>query len=138
MPFLLRFKGQPMLKKIIFITVGLSVLTGCATTQKLMTQVNNKLDATDTPLQLVLKAQPELQTEHHNIEIRQVFNAVESPTVAQVMVLQTGLLDDSVAAIRTTYRFKLHDNDWKQVDRAEEYQCIRGKNTTKFQKQHCA
>lgn len=127
-----------MLNKIILMTMGLGLLAGCATTQKLVAQVNTEVKTIDTPLQLVLNAQPDLKTELNNTEIRQVFNAVESPTVAQVMVLQTGLLDDSVAAIRTTYRFKLNDNEWKQIDKIEEYKCIRGEKMAGFQKELCS
>ena len=122
-----------MMKKLLVATTCLGLLAGCATTKNLV----SKVGPSHTPLEQVLKANPDLKTALNMIEIRQVFNRVESPNVAQVMVLQAGLMDDSVSATRTTYSFKLQDKDWKQVNKEEAYKCLRGKNTKTFQTALC-
>lgn len=122
-----------MFKKIAMMSVCVGLMAGCATTKDLV----SKVGTSHTPLEQVLKAQPDLKTELNTVEIRQVFNSVESPTVAQVMVLRAGLMDDSVSATRTTYSFKLHGNEWKQVDKKDEFKCGRGKNTKTFQTALC-
>lgn len=119
----------------MLLALASTALAGCAATQQWVSQVDNK---TISPLQLVLKAQPELKSELNNIEIRQVFNATESPTAARVVIVQTGLLDDSVRAIRSTYRFKYHNQQWQQIDQLKEYQCARGQKVKGFQKQLCS
>ena len=128
-----------MLKQSIIVVMGLGLLAGCTTTKNLASNIGIGKKVVSTPLEQVLKTHPEIQSELTNTEIRQVFNAVEAPTVAQVTVLQSGLLDDSVNAIRTTYRFKFSQNDvWQKVDKVTEYKCVRGKNSKNFQKQICA
>ena len=122
-----------MMKTLLVATACMGLLAGCATTKGLV----SKVSTSHTPLEQVLKANPDLKTELNTVEIRQVFNRVESPNVAQVMVLQAGLMDDSVSAIRTVYSFKLQDSDWKQVNKEEAYKCLRGKNTKTFQTARC-
>ncbi|MBU3085720.1 hypothetical protein [Acinetobacter seifertii] len=111
--------------------VGL--LTGCATTSKLIPFVGS-----ETPMQQLLKAQPEIVKEHNNTSIQQVFNRVESPTVSRIIVIQTGLMDDSVSAIRTEYSFKLVDEKWQLQNKQTSYQCARGKGSKGFQTQLCS
>ena len=108
------------------------LFTGCATTSKLIPFVGS-----ETPMQQVLKAQPEIVKEHNNTSVQQVFNRVESPTVSRITVIQTGLMDDSVSAIRTTYQFKFIDEQWNLVDKKAAYKCSRGKNTKTFQTAVC-
>ena len=67
---------------------------------------------------------------------RQYFNQVENPTAAEVKVTETGLLDDSLKSIRTIYRFKNVNDDWKLIDTQKAYQCARGKNKG-FQSARC-
>lgn len=111
------------------------LMTGCATTEKLMTKMGNE----KAPLAYVLDAQPELHKEQQNISIRQVFNRVEAPNVAQITVLQTGLMDDSVAAIRNEYVFKREDaGKWQLQSREQSYKCTRGKNIINFQTELCS
>ncbi|WP_171264655.1 hypothetical protein [Acinetobacter sp. ANC 4558] len=126
-----------MLKRIMMIIISLSVLSGCVTTKALVSNISSKKSTIKTPLEQILKAHPELQLELSNLDIRQVFNKVEGPTAAQVTIVQSNLLDDSITAIRTTYRFKLHQNIWQQLDTVTEFKCMRGKNITDFQKQYC-
>ncbi|MCE6237541.1 hypothetical protein [Acinetobacter pittii] len=109
------------------------LFTGCATTSKLIPFVGS-----ETPMQQVLKAQTEIVKEHNNTSVQQVFNRVESPTVSRITVIQTGLMDDSVSAIRTEYSFKLVDEKWQLQNKQKSYQCARGKGSKGFQTQLCS
>ena len=115
-----------MLRLMSATILSLGLLSGCASTEKLMKKVN--IGSSDTPLQQVFKAHPDLKKSSSNIDIRQVFNRVESPTAAQLIVTQTGLMDDSVRAIRTVYSFKSIKQDWALQNTQKSYQCARGKN----------
>ncbi|ANF82633.1 hypothetical protein A3K93_10805 [Acinetobacter sp. NCu2D-2] len=110
-----------------------ATLSGCATTQ----QVISKVQSPNTPLEQILKERADLVHELATVEFRQYFNNVENPTLAEVKVTQTGLMDDSVAAKRTTYNFKLVDHKWVQVGKKHEHRCARGKNTKDFQTANC-
>jgi hypothetical protein len=123
--------------RIFAVTTVLLSLTGCATTENLMNKAKGVVTSTHTPLEQVLKAQPNLESELNSVEIRQVFNRVESPTAAQVTVLESGLMDDSVSAIRTTYQFKWVDEQWNLVEKKAAYKCSRGDNTKTFQTALC-
>jgi hypothetical protein len=119
------------------LTLSAAVLaTGCTTTQKLVPQIIS--GGSHTPLDLVLKQRPELTKELATVELRQYFNTVESPTLAEVKVTETNLMDDSVHTRRTLYNFKLQDDRWTQVNKKEEYKCARGKNTKNFQTELCS
>ena len=109
------------------------ILSGCATTQKIVQKVGNS----ETPLAQVLKERSDLRKELSTVEIRQYFNRVESPTAAEVKVTETGLMDDSVKSIRTVYRFKNVEGDWERTSTQKEFQCARGKNTKTFQTANC-
>ena len=122
-----------MLRLLSISTLCLAVMTGCATTKNLMTQVGHA----ETPLEQVLKERPDLRKDLATIELRQYFNHVEAPTVAQVKLTETGLMDDSIRSIRTMYSFKNVDGHWQRVDKQTEYQCVRGKNTKTFQTAKC-
>lgn len=129
----MNLKGEIM-RVLSCVAVVAIVMTGCATTEKLMT----KMGSEKTPFAYVLDAQPELKKEQQNISIRQVFNRMEAPSVAQITVLQTGLLDDSVAAIRNEYVFKREDlGKWQLQSREQSYKCMRGKNIINFQTDLC-
>ena len=130
------FKDNLMVR-ILGLTAALLSLTACATTENLMHKAKGVVHASSTPLEQVLKTQPNLASELNALEIRQVFNRVESPTAAQVTVLESGLMDDSVSAIRTTYQFKFIDEQWNLVDKKAAYKCSRGKNTKTFQTAVC-
>ncbi|MDH5820176.1 hypothetical protein [Acinetobacter pseudolwoffii] len=123
-----------MLRIILFSTLILGItVTGCATTQNVI----SKVSTSDTPLEQVLKLRPELRKEMATVELRQFFNNVESPTAGQVKVTETGLMDDSVKAIQTIYHFKLDGRQWELVNTQKAYQCLRGSNTKKYQKEPC-
>lgn len=122
-----------MIRLGLISTLCLMTLSGCATTQSLM----NKVGGSSTPLDQVLNERPDLRKNLATVELRQYFNRVESPTVAEVKLTETGLMDDSIRSMRTVYSFKLVDGNWKRIDTQKEYQCLRGKNTKTFQKAKC-
>lgn len=123
-----------MIKRISLSLMACFALTSCATTQNLV----NKVSGSETPLAQVLKERPDLRKNLATVEIRQFFNRVESPTVGQVKVTETNLLDDSVRSVRTIYSFKQIKEDWTLVGTEKSYQCTRGKNTQSFQKSKCS
>ena len=122
-----------MMKIITALGLVSLTMTGCATTKNVISKVHGN----DTPLEQALKLHPELRKELATVELRQYFNRVESPTVAEVKITQTGLMDDSVTANRFIYSFKLNDGKWEQVNKKTEYKCARGKNTKTFQAGLC-
>ena len=112
------------------------IFTGCATTQKLVGQVSGNSNS-DTPIAQVLNERSDLSKNLSTVELRQYFNQVENPTAAEVKLTETGLMDDSVRSIRTVYRFKNVGGQWQRIDKTQEYQCLRGKNTKTFQTAKC-
>ena len=123
-----------MNKLICLSLLSTLVFTGCATTQKLVSQVSG---GSDTPIAQVLNERSDLRKNLSTVELRQYFNQVENPTVAEVKLTETGLMDDSVKSIRSIYRFKNVDGQWQRIDKTQEYQCLRGKNTKTFQTALC-
>ena len=124
-----------MLRLLAVTILGMGVMTsGCTTTQKVIAKVQS---SSDTPLDQVLKMRPDLREELATVEIRQFFNRVESPTVGQVKVTETGLMDDSVRSIQTIYHFRKEEKNWKMHNTEKLYQCVRGSNTKTFQKAAC-
>lgn len=121
-----------MIRLIAASAMCLGILSGCATTQNIV----NKVSSSGTPLAQVLSERSDLRKDLSTVEIRQYFNQVENPTAAEVKVTETGLLDDSLKSIRTIYRFKNVNDDWKLIDTQKAYQCARGKNKG-FQKNEC-
>lgn len=85
----------------------------------------------------MLNERPDLRKNTATIELRQYFNSVENPTVAEVKLTETGLMDDSVKSIRTIYSFKNVDGQWKKIDAQKTYQCYRGPDKQSFQKSLC-
>ena len=123
-----------MFRLMIASAMCLGMLSGCATTQNIVSKVSGSA----TPLAQVLNERPDLRKELATVEIRQFFNSVENPSVGQVKVTETNLLDDSVKSIRTVYSFKKLDENWKLVGTEKAYQCYRGKNTKTFQVGNCS
>ncbi len=113
--------------------ICLATLSGCTTTQNIISKVSKG----DTPLVQVLNERPDLRKNTATIELRQYFNSVENPTVAEVKLTETGLMDDSVKSIRTIYSFKNVDGQWKKIDAQKTYQCYRGPDKQSFQKSLC-
>ena len=116
--------NERMIRLIAASAMCLGILSGCATTQNIV----NKVSSSGTPLAQVLSERSDLRKDLSTVEIRQYFNQVENPTAAEVKVTETGLLDDSLKSIRTIYRFKNVNDDWKLIDTQKAYQCARGKN----------
>ena len=123
-----------MNKLICLSLLSTLVFTGCATTQKLVSQVSG---GSDTPIAQVLNERSDLRKKLSTVELRQYFNQVENPTAVEVKLTETGLMDDSVKSIRSIYRFKNVDGQWQRIDKTQEYQCLRGKNTKTFQTAKC-
>ncbi|WP_343596928.1 hypothetical protein [Acinetobacter sp.] len=121
-----------MLRLLILSGLFLGLMTGCATTH---TSVSSNTH--ESPLQQVLKAQPEIRGEYLNTSIEQVFDRIESPTAAKITVTQTGLMDDSVSAVRTEYSFKLDQEKWQLQNKQQSYQCVRAEKSNGFQSQLC-
>ena len=113
--------------------ICLATLSGCTTTQNIISKVSKG----ETPLVQVLNERPDLRKNTATIELRQYFNSVENPTVAEVKLTETGLMDDSVKSIRTIYSFKNVDGQWKKIDAQKTYQCYRGPDNQSFQKSLC-
>ena len=124
--------NERMIRLIAASAMRLGILSGCATTQNIV----NKVSSSGTPLAQVLSERSDLRKDLSTVEIRQYFNQVENPTAAEVKVTETGLLDDAVKSIRTIYRFKNVNDDWKLIDTQKAYQCARGKNKG-FQSARC-
>ncbi|MEB3767219.1 hypothetical protein [Acinetobacter sp. MD2] len=122
--------------RFLYVMGGFAVvlLTGCSTLYSVDQQTR-----TDAPLQQLLKLQPDLfkGDELYPVSIQQSFNAAEAPTIANVQVLETGLMDDSVSAIRTDYVFKRKEAQWKLDSKQQTYQCVRGNTAGKFQTALC-
>ena len=112
-----------MIRLIAASAMCLGILSGCATTQNIVNKVSSS-------------ERSDLRKDLSTVEIRQYFNQVENPTAAEVKVTETGLLDDSLKSIRTIYRFKNVNDDWKLIDTQKAYQCARGKNKG-FQSARC-
>ena len=124
--------NERMIRLIAASAMCLGILSGCATTQNIVNKVSNS----GTPLAQVLSERSDLRKDLSTVEIRQYFNQVENPTAAEVKVTETGLLDDSLKSIRTIYRFKNVNDDWKLIDTQKAYQCARAKNKG-FQSARC-
>ena len=122
-----------MFRLVAVSAMCLGFLAGCATTNNLV----SKVSGTETPLAQVLKERSDLRKNLSTVEIRQYFNHVENPTVAEVKVTETGLMDDSVRSVRTVYSFKNVNNEWKLLNTQAEYQCHRGANKG-FQTNKCS
>ena len=143
------------LKTVIMVClVGIS-LSGCQTVQQLKfpdvlsgkksssekSQVHQskqtQASSSNLPLAQIFKLQPDLMNSIQQSSIQQVFNRNENPTAAQVTVIQSGLMDDSVSAIRTIYQFKKNEKQWFVVNVEKSYQCARGDSNKGFQTALC-
>lgn len=124
-----------MNKLLAVMVVSSLAFTGCATTKQVISKLPGQ--AHDTPLEQVLKQHPEIRNELVTVEVRQYFNSAESPSIGEVKVTETGLLDDSITAKRSIYRFKRVDQQWQQLSKQQEQKCARGKNTSTFQSAPC-
>lgn len=143
---IIKSKQEPQCRKAMSMSLRISTFAllaaavlsaGCSSSaQKHVPQIIRAV--AHTPLDQVLKQRPELLKDLATVELRQYFNTVESPTLAEVKVTETGLADDSVHTIRTIYNFKLTAGKWVQVNKSEEYRCVRGKNTKTFQTAKCS
>ena len=93
-------KGLNNMFRILAVaTLAFGILgSGCATAQQVIAKVQS---SSDTPLEQVLQLRPDLRKELATVELRQFFDKVESPTIGQVKVTETGLMDDSVRSVQS-------------------------------------
>lgn len=86
-----------------------------------------------TPLQIVMQDKLLLdQEELSTITLTQELSSVENPDQVIITLTESGLLDDSVQALQTTYDIKKDEHGWYLEDKEVAYQCARGKNTKDF------
>ena len=114
--------------------IVLGVLAGCKSQPRYPTQT---VQTDAIPLTQVLNIQPHLLYKLHTVDIRQYFDRMDNPRSAEVLVTRTDLDDRSILAIRTIYRFQLHQKKWMLVDQTNQFRCARAANTTIFQEEFC-
>lgn len=86
-----------------------------------------------TPLQVVIQDKLLLEQEElSTIALTQELNSVENPNQVIITLTESGLLDDSVQALQTTYDIKKDEHGWYLEDKEVTYQCARGENTKDF------
>ncbi|MDR5617564.1 hypothetical protein [Arsenophonus sp.] len=70
-------------------------------------------DNENKPIPLAIKMMGNsFQPDVSNVVITQRTNRVESPDSVEVSIVESGLLDDSVEAIKTIFTFILKDDKW--------------------------
>lgn len=73
----------------------------------------NMSDNENKPIPLAIKMMGNsFQPDVSNVVITQHTNRVESPDSVEVSIVESGLLDDSVEAIKTIFTFILKDDKW--------------------------
>lgn len=122
-----------MSHKITIPLLCMGLLSGCETAGVIV----NQLGPTGTPMQQVTNLQPDILNHIGNYTIRQQLNNLESPSVSEISVTNTGIMDTSIAAKRIDYTFVRTATRWELQTRVESYQCRRGPNTTNFQIDLC-
>lgn len=86
-----------------------------------------------TPLQVVIQDKQLFEPEElSTITLTQELNSVENPNQVIITLTESGLLDDSVQALQTTYDIKKDEHGWYLEDKEVAYQCARGENTKDF------
>ncbi|MBP6116551.1 MAG: hypothetical protein KBC57_04710 [Neisseriaceae bacterium] len=91
-----------------------------------------------TPLQAVMAErhvvnQPELS----DVSLVQTLNRPEGATEATITLIESNLLDDSVAAVKNVFFLKRNDTGWA-IDQVHSFQkCRRGADTERFTQKRC-
>ena len=86
-----------------------------------------------TPLQVVMQDKLLLdQEELSTIALTQELSSVENPDQVIITLTESGLLDDSVQALQTTYDIKKDEHGWYLEDKEAAYRCRRGEHTEEF------
>ena len=109
-------------------------LTILASTQiSLAEDLASEMTYYTTPLQVVIQDKLLLEQEElSTIALTQELNSVENPNQVIITLTESGLLDDSVQALQTTYDIKKDEHGWYLEDKEVAYQCARGENTKDF------
>ncbi|XDZ52404.1 hypothetical protein AB8Q18_04955 [Neisseriaceae bacterium CLB008] len=116
------------------IILGLALLPWCG----LSFAATPKVAEASTPLQAVLAErnvvdQPELA----DVSLVQTLNRVENATEATVTLIESNLLDDSVAAVKNVFFLKREGEVW-HIDQTHSFQkCRRGGDTVRFTQKRC-
>ncbi|MFU7503434.1 MAG: hypothetical protein ACE1S7_08715, partial [Candidatus Tisiphia sp.] len=80
-----------------------------------------------SPLQLAINEMGlNRSLELTNTLISQKLSSVESPTSVIITIEQSGLLDDSIAAIQTVFVFSLNNDIWTLSSKTTKQRCQRG------------
>lgn len=95
-----------------------------------------------TPIQAILAENNFLDHEElSTITLTQKLNRVESPDAVMITLTESGLLDDSISAIRTTYIVKQSIQDetpiWVIDEKFTEQKCQRGEEPHTFTSDLC-
>ena len=90
----------------------------------------------DTPLQVALKSMEPGFSEATNFTISQKA-AVESPTTAQIEIVQTHVLDDSIQSIMTVFSLSKNNQRWTIDHQSVLQQCRPGRGHTDFSPAPC-
>lgn len=93
----------------------------------------------ESPLQAVLADNNFVEnTELSTLNLSQQINRAESATKAMITLTESGLMDDSIAAIKTTYFIKQNDDAmWVIDEKFETQKCRRGEDSGIFTSERC-
>lgn len=92
----------------------------------------------NTPLEAVLAVNNVVsQTELANVTITQTLNRVEGADQATVTLIESNLLDDSIAAIKTVFFLARNEAHWTIEQTHQFQQCRRGPMTDRFTQKRC-
>lgn len=91
-----------------------------------------------SPLQLAINEMGlNRSLELTNTLISQKLSSVESPTSVIITIEQSGLLDDSIAAIQTVFVFSLNNDIWTLSSKTTKQRCQRGRGHKGFSTKPC-
>lgn len=93
----------------------------------------------ESPLQAVLADNNFIEnTELSTLNLSQQINRGESATKAMITLTESGLMDDSIYATKTTYFIKQNDDAlWVVDEKFKSQKCQRGENTGEFTTDLC-
>ncbi|HGJ5883727.1 hypothetical protein [Arsenophonus sp.] len=96
-------------------------------------------DNENKPIPLAIKMMGNsFQPDVSNVVITQRTNRVESPDSVEVSIVESGLLDDSVEAIKTIFTFILKDDKWI-LEKPQDVliKCYEGRGHKNFSPETC-
>lgn len=96
-------------------------------------------DNENKPIPLAIKMMGNsFQPDVSNVVITQRTNRIESPDSVEVSIVESGLLDDSVEAIKTIFTFILKDDKWI-LEKPQDVliKCYEGRGNKDFSPETC-